>query len=160
MARSLHDRERNLPMLEQKDIAQLEAYKPPTLLLERYMKEQSCKRKKADKAFIALKQFLYVCATASHRCSPSAEIDPMWHEFLMFSEVYYTFCMKYFDRVIHHHPTKRKMPASYKETYASALKIFGKLDPEFWPEPREERKEAHCGSYALCVDSHCTSSCR
>ena len=33
-----------------------------------------------------------------------AEIDDMWHTFLMFTEDYANFCERYFGRFIHHSP--------------------------------------------------------
>jgi len=126
-------------------------YKPPDALLRRYMAENKTDLATAKKAFMALKQFLFVCATAKHSCSPSIAIDAMWHEFLMFSKEYYNFCLQYFGTVVHHHPTEVMMNESYRNTRDSALKNFGKLDRKFWP------KSVTC--VALCSGGECSAGC-
>ena len=126
-------------------------YNPPAALLRRYATENKSDLVTANKAFRALKQFLAVCATAEHPCSPSIAIDAMWHEFLMFSEEYYSFCLQYFGAVIHHHPTEMMMNGNYRETRESASRLFGELDARFWPKKT--------GAGALCSGGDCSANC-
>ena len=124
---------------------------PPDALLRRYMAENKSDLATANKAFVALKQFLFVCATTKHHCSPSIAIDAMWHEFLMFSGEYYNFCLQRFGMVIHHHPTEMMMNENYRNTRNSALNIFGELDAKFWPNM--------AASGALCSGGDCSANC-
>lgn len=126
-------------------------YKPPDMLLRRYMAENKTNLVTARKAFVALGQFLFVCATAKHSCSPSIAIDAAWHEFLVFSKEYYNFCQQYFGTVIHHRPTEVMMNESYQNTRNSACEIFGKLDREFWPKSAART--------ALCSGGECSAGC-
>jgi hypothetical protein len=137
----------------------IEGYEPSPLLLARFMvRSPNNNLERANRAFVALKQFLLVSAQQKslHSCSPSQPIDEMWHEFLMFTEEYQGFCLDWLGTMVHHHPiSPASDPAITEDTYRltrkAAQKMFGTLDPEFWPKPKR-RASAHtaggCGS--LC----------
>lgn len=127
------------------------SYKAPDALLRRYATENKCDLETARKAFEALKQFLIVCTVAKHSCSPSIAIDAMWHEFLMFSEEYYNFCLHGFGALIHHFPTEMMMNDDYRGTRRTASRLFGDLDIKFWP------KKGRNG--ALCSGGDCGAKC-
>lgn len=91
-----------------------------TALFRRYEKDFPDNKLSADESFYHLVQFFWLCE--KHRidinnnpnddslkfiCSmyhEMAEIDDMWHTFLMFTEEYENFCKRYFGRFIHHAP--------------------------------------------------------
>jgi len=58
----------------------------------------------ADRLFMEVKMFLLRSATAGHPIRPSKEVDAGWHEFLMFTREYRTFCQDVLGTYVDHCP--------------------------------------------------------
>jgi hypothetical protein len=58
----------------------------------------------ARQLFEETKRFLYLCATSDSPMAPTARIDEVWHNFMLYSEDYTQFCESQFGFVIHHRP--------------------------------------------------------
>ncbi|MBQ0727923.1 MAG: hypothetical protein KBT77_11305 [Thalassolituus oleivorans] len=56
----------------------------------------------------ALKDYFYICNKAKRRMvsMPSQVVDVAWHEFILFTRPYQTFCDKALGRFLHHTPTE------------------------------------------------------
>jgi hypothetical protein len=61
-----------------------------------------------DKVEQGLKEWFYVChiARAEPVCMPSQVIDVAWHEFILFTKLYQSFCKSAFGKFLHHHPAE------------------------------------------------------
>ena len=69
------------------------------------------------KVINATKDYFYICNQANGKmvAMPSEIVDVVWHEFLLFTREYETFCKKGLGRFLHHTPTeamKHKSSAS------------------------------------------------
>lgn len=61
-----------------------------------------------DIVFDGLRDYFYVCNQAQRRMvsMPSQVIDVAWHEFILFTRTYKSFCNKAIGRFLHHTPTE------------------------------------------------------
>jgi len=77
----------------------------------RFMDEFDISDEEANDVFREMKLFLCLLAKYPNDYifthEPLWIIDEMWHTFLLYSQDYYDFCLKYFGKMIHHAPTPR-----------------------------------------------------
>lgn len=61
-----------------------------------------------DMVLLALKDYFYICNKANRRVvsMPSQVVDVAWHEFILFTRLYQTFCKKALGRFLHHTPAE------------------------------------------------------
>lgn len=64
----------------------------------------------ADVALVleGLRDYFYICNKAKRKmvAMPSQVVDVAWHEFILFTRPYQSFCKKAFGRFLHHTPTE------------------------------------------------------
>ncbi|WP_221800762.1 glycine-rich domain-containing protein [Oceanobacter mangrovi] len=55
-----------------------------------------------------LRDYFWCCSTAGRKslAMPSQVVDVAWHEFILFTRAYQTFCKQAFGRFLHHTPTE------------------------------------------------------
>jgi hypothetical protein len=113
-------------------------------IVARYLRDRGRSLHEAERCFLALKQFLVVCAMTDEPRSPTTDVDEMWHVAMLFSRPYAEFCERVLGRFIHHEPlTDVAERRVYAATRRDAARIFGRLDTAYWPAGAE----AHlCGS--------------
>jgi hypothetical protein len=78
---------------------------PP--LVERLVEKHELAEADAQQLFADLKKFLVVCSLRrpqDPQLSPPERIDLAWHEFILFTQVYWAFCQELCGRYIHHTP--------------------------------------------------------
>lgn len=104
-------------------------------LVERLQKKEGLSSEKAEQLFRDMLRFLALCEQRDDSgkgvlLAPPEAIDTAWHHFILFTEDYEVFCMKFFGRFIHHRPATSRdvMPGNLAvQTYALARKIYGDL---------------------------------
>ena len=114
-------------------------------LLERFVTDHGGDIEDAVGRFLALKQFLAVCAIKPGVKATSSEIDDMWHTFLLFTGPYREFCQMYLGRFIDHEPFEAAQPDYYDVTRAFACELFGTLDERYWPVQGKADCSSGCG---------------
>jgi hypothetical protein len=82
------------------------AYKNPALVA-RLQEKHHLSKEDAEMLFDDTKRFLYLLATSGKRLSPTKMIDEGWHNFILFTKDYATFCKRYLGRFIHHTPVDK-----------------------------------------------------
>lgn len=132
---------------------------PETFVIN-YSKESGCNNEIAQVHFEELAKFLQLCSETEGQCSPSANLDKIWHSFILCTQDYSNFCKQRFGKFIHHQPTAGLGVDLYRQTRKLAEAKFGCLDPYFWPEISEygvHQGESckHCG----CKGSDCSDGC-
>lgn len=109
-------------------------FEPPEAILQRYELDYPNNNLIAQQAFIELLKFLWLVAKHGQEKNyineksldfdfmlhaEMAEIDDMWHTFILFTREYTDFCNHYFGHYIHHVPTpiveKNKVIDNYPE---------------------------------------------
>ena len=85
----------------------IQKYKIPKPIMDRFKeKYQKLSTEEASLVNKALMDYFYLCNMANGKMvsMPSRVVDDLWHEFLLFSSVYASFCKKAFGRFLHHIP--------------------------------------------------------
>ena len=86
-------------------------------------------------------RFLHLIACYDEPLTPPKRLDLAWHELILFTQVYGTFCQEHFSRMIHHKPGGETTVnrQQFRRTLELYQKHFGPPDPAFW-------SDADCGS--------------
>ena len=81
-------------------------YKHPEVIL-RIAEKIQCPKERAEEIFEEMKQYLVSSLKREEPKSPGRTLDIAWHEFILFTSDYASFCDQYFGGFIHHVPTPR-----------------------------------------------------
>ncbi len=95
----------------------------------------------ALRAIMEYKRFMYLLCVVDHPCTPSDEVDQVWHLHLIYTRSYWQeFCPEVLRRGIHHGPTlggaqeQDKFTDWYARTKRSYKERFGLEPPDdLWP---------------------------
>lgn len=97
----------------------------------------------ALRAIEEYKKFIFLIACSGHPCTPSDEIDQVWHLHLLYTQSYWKeMCEGILGMEIHHGPTKGKSQRTdfedyYAKTKASYQSFFKEQTPEdIWPDSK------------------------
>lgn len=63
------------------------------------------------------KQFMYLAGTSDEDCTPSQDVDKVWHEHILFTRDYYDYCNRIIGKIIHHKPERGGDPKKYDEAF-------------------------------------------
>lgn len=90
-------------------------------------------------------RFLTLCAGQNGALTPSKRVDDIWHEFILFTKTYQTFCEDKYGRFIHHQPSQKdhENDIQYRHTLACYVEVFGQADDQYWPRP--DASVSQCG---------------
>ena len=81
------------------------------------------------------------CHPFQHRCSPCPQLSPPtpwitrpWHEFILCTRIYGTFCRRHFGRMIHHQPEgmEDENNSQFDQTLALYQRYFGPPPAAYW----------------------------
>jgi hypothetical protein len=84
------------------------------------------------------RNFLFVAGTSKTECTPSAEVDEVWHQHMLFTRDYREFCRTVFGKFIDHNPEKSTDKKDYSEQY---LKTTQKINVVA-SKPKSVKKKA------------------
>lgn len=81
-------------------------------------------------------KFLFLCSRSPNTLTPSKLIDDIWHEFILFTRSYQSFCEQHLNRFIHHQPSQspKSEHAQYQLTLLQYLAEYGQPPTPYWPE--------------------------
>lgn len=122
-------------------------------LVSRFANKQKISLEKAQHYFEELKKFLIVCGMMTDPCSPSGELDEIWHHFILHTRDYKEYCEKYIGRFLHHSPTDAPFIGSRKEMIEVAEKLFGALDHSIWPKAEITACDSSCRGDNYCNEN-------
>lgn len=140
-------------------------YKAPTLaavmafqfdpLVHRMVDKYGWDEPSAREAFEDLKRYMWLCVSTGKPLVPSATIDELWHNFILFTMDYEEFCLTVLGRFLHHRPRRRDDPKGNEGdvspvgmTLKLATKAFGPLS-KHWEFPGV-KVEAGCTCSNWC----------
>ncbi len=134
-------------------------------IIEKFKTEYGIENEEfAKEYFIEVKKFLYLCAKTTDRLAPSAEIDKIWHTFILFTKDYRQYCMNFLGKFIDHVPEVKKDSTEPKEncllnTITHYEMVFGPLNNKVWQVPYKNDEEdcSNCSSFNK--DCNNCSSC-
>ncbi len=95
----------------------------------------------ALRAIEEYKRFMFLLCVSGHPCTPSDEVEQVWHLHLIYTRSYWqAFCGRVLGREIHHGPTlggaeeHDKFTDQYERTKRSYTERFGHAPPmDLWP---------------------------
>lgn len=121
------------------------SFEPPALLINRFCTDNGVSVEDARARFQETLKFLMLCATnRDHDYSPSAVVDTMWHQFILYTKDYFKFC-ELLGGYIHHQPSESHKPDRYLKTLEALRREFGSVNASYW-----EMKAADCESCSFC----------
>lgn len=95
-------------------------------VFDRYVLDSDAEVEQAKLLFEDVKRWLWLCAearrdTAAGQDVPTptifeeqADLDEMWHTFILFTPAYVEFCFGMFDTYLHHEPTPERVKREYE----------------------------------------------
>ncbi len=106
-------------------------------LVALYAERQGVPIERAQALFLALKQFLIVCAMSEdEHIKPSTELDQVWHHFILHTRAYAEYCQRYFGFFLHHTPpvvgVTEEIACRRMQVRDLAEQLFGELDNTIW----------------------------
>jgi hypothetical protein len=137
-------------------------------ILQKFRFEQDASEQTAEDYFMELKKFLYLCANTKQTLAPSAEIDKIWHTFILFTKEYRNYCTDFLGKFIDHVPEveqEEQVDTTSKENYLlNTLElykiVFGDINNAVWKVSILNtycNEDANCSNSSEC--SNCSSSC-
>ena len=113
---------------------QLGAYEVP-LVKEKILTDKVMDEETFEQAFGELKKYVSLIRFSGKRLAmTSPTIDEVWHQFILFTREYHSFCETFYGEYLHHSPNVPSRPASrsdlenlvteYTETYGPIPEIW------------------------------------
>ena len=105
------------------------------LLRQKLARALFCVPGECEKALSETIKFLILAAeNTAGQSTPSARVDLAWHEFILFTRTYQSFCETHFGKLIHHEPSDNHEVNSqqYAQTLARYRQRFGEPPAEYW----------------------------
>lgn len=104
----------------------------------------------SEQVYTEYLKFIYLMAVSDQHCTPSDEVDQVWHLHLCYSQSYWTdLCENLIGKKLHHGPTRggSKESRRYQQQYEYTVKLlnqeFGKSrDENIWPQTAKRFKHA------------------
>lgn len=130
----------------------------------RFVEKLGLDEERASLLFEDTKRFLYLCGSKQKGdfiLAPPEAIDLGWHEFLLFTEDYQSFCQSLLGRFIHHRPRRPEDPPGngqvLRDTRALALATFGQLSGNWRIGKGGDAEECNnnCTPSTNCQDQKC-----
>lgn len=128
-------------------------------LIERFQKKLGMSESEAKQLFDDTKLFLLLCAeNPKQHFVPTQKIDDGWHNFILYTRDYASFCDNYFGRFLHHQPhdsfTNHKASGGALRTLQAAYEAFGFDLSDNWHVADVAANDPcdSCGCDAACND--------
>lgn len=107
------------------------------------------------------KKFLYLCVAFGDGCTPSDEVDQVWHLHLSYTKSYWRdLCPNVLEKPLHHNPTEggpaedAKYQGKYLRTLERYKAEFGQYPPaDIWPDVHERFKPLALRSQQKRIDT-------
>ena len=107
---------------------------PLDFLLERYMEHEQLDREEALAVFEETKRFLVLGSQLDMNFAPSVPVDRFWHEWMLFTDDYHTFCHP-LGGYIHHTPIPKGSDDQppLEPTVVAMTVAYGEVSDRCWP---------------------------
>lgn len=123
------------------------------MLAERVARDEQVDRELAVRIVDQALAFLGTCASSDAPLSPSADVDPGWHAFILHTHDYAVFCDRVAGRFIHHVPTDEDDPAAHGTAARAVIELTKAkirdagfvLDDELWQSSGVQCSQCHDG---------------
>ncbi|HYD04029.1 MAG TPA: hypothetical protein VEC16_07070 [Alphaproteobacteria bacterium] len=135
----------NLDIIQQNYFSRLDNYSGQ-FIEEKFYMEQNIEetqgifssKNEYKEAFTELKKFFALTKLYGKGLAmTSPKVDEVWHQFILFTREYHSFCDEFIGRYLHHEPnipsrmTKKSLDESFHNFVHSYRQTYGKI-PEIW----------------------------
>lgn len=123
--------------------------KIPEMVILKHVRTSGVCRSEAAFRAAELEKFLFIAAKSPEPCVPSKVVDEIWHDFLLFSELYHWYCIKNFGVFVGHDPAPTETSSVLEECYENtkkAIEIRFGLNASLWPTVSKQSGVAICKS--------------
>lgn len=117
------------------------------ILRDRIEEKCGIQKEQVVESLMEVIRFLNLIAFAHQKLTPSLAIDYIWHEFILCTRAYASFCETVFGRYIHHFPggSKEENQNQYRQTLKLYQVHFGSPPTKYWGENQFYLVESNCG---------------
>lgn len=123
--------------------------------VQRIMSTLSMSPEEARLLFLDVKRYLYLCAITRQKLTPPLPIDLGWHEFLMYTRDYQSFCTEVLGVLIHHVPDPVLQSVVNKTSSLATVNLAG----EYFGELSRNWSKVSSGECNPDSDCHGDGSC-
>ncbi len=104
------------------------------ILHEKIMAACDMEESQVPRALSEVIRFLNLIAVSETMLTPSKVLDRVWHEFILCTRAYGSFCERNFGRMIHHDPggPAEKHREQFRRTVRLYREHFGAPEPSIW----------------------------
>lgn len=125
----------------------------------------------AGRLELETRRFLYLCATESEPCAPSAIVDEYWHAMILNTSVYRAYCETALGQFIEHNAGPASTSDEARQTHLATLRrtvaryreVFGDPPPDLWLAEisGDEIPEKYSRPHRLHLETtnHCNLRC-
>jgi hypothetical protein len=117
------------------------AFRAPYVIEKLVMNKTCATAAEAEALFEEAKRYLWLQESDRSLAFPmfSLRVDEAWHQFVLFSVEYTSFCERFFGRYLHHAPanappTHATREATWDEFVDAYEKLFGARPPALWDD--------------------------
>ncbi len=106
----------------------------PEFLIDRFAAHADLDRSEALEVFEELKRFLVLGTVLDRNFAPSVPVDDLWHEWILFTDDYHTFC-HHIGGYIHHTPIPKGSDDQppLEPTVIAMQVAYGEASERWWP---------------------------
>lgn len=122
-------------------------------VVARFARRHDVSHETAMHLFEECKKFLVTCVLFDGVCSPSPQLDEMWHHFILHTRAYAEYCSTHLGRFVHHNPTETPIVEGRAEMLAFAERICGGIDRDIWPKAGVTACDSSCGGDNYCSEN-------
>lgn len=121
-------------------------------IVGRFARRHDVSIEAAAHLFEECKKFLVTCVLFDGTCSPSPQLDEMWHHFILHTRAYAEYC-GLLGRFVHHNPTETPVIDGRAEMLAFADQVCGGIDRDIWPKVGVTACDSSCSGDGYCSES-------
>lgn len=103
------------------------------LLREKIVKHCDLGGRSPEQGLLEVLRFMSLI-NAKQTITPSERVDQIWHQFILWTKLYFEYCDTLYGRYLHHTPDDdgQKNKAQFEHCLNEYAKRFGEPDPVFW----------------------------
>ncbi len=116
-------------------------------LADKVEKGAAVKKAEVKALLVEVLRFLFLISASNQKLTPSHVVDMAWHEFILCTRLYHSFCDEHFQRYIHHHPggKEKSNHEQFQLTHKLYRELIGIPPEQFWGKNPVADVQSNCG---------------
>jgi len=146
-------------------LRKLSDFDAPFLRERLVIRDRKLSNEEFNELFTEFKKFVALCSISGKSLTvPSASVDDIWHQFILFTQLYERFCNEFLGFFLHHWPSSSFTVSpknGIRDFLLSYAEVFGELSPVWGVEKMcqdpKELEAAGCSASPSCNGCHAPS---